>query len=1282
MNRQILHNVNLKALLCLTISCLCVSTSFAANLVNQSMADMQNNYYGASGQFGTTFSLKDEDGSDTGKENIPLADIYRQNIAISVPSGYTETTNGNFQLTGTKQYAIVDNPNKLNSSLNAAVFEYNHLVMHNVASNQDILKFNIKNFDVACTDYIYFKMTIESVYGLAGGASTRFGLYLGDEMIDEVVVITNENGEYTWMNEVEIKKTKLSSAFTLSLRRIDSESSADNCVLAFSEIMMTGKASVVSGISITKTVDEGETIGSSVTIVANAASGIAESDVKWERKSSDGSWENLSYTGLKLVDIPQKPGDTYYRAKYYDGVWNFSNEVKATRYMGCAATSKVLWSEDFGTLMTRESRNSSQYVKGYSYVSSGNVGDGSYAVVANPRTAGSDGCAEESCYWFRDICDHTQGKPIDNIYGGMLLVNCKSGQQSNDIVMERKIQLGCKNTFVNFSAWFANAGWDRGKGDSNPINMIIRVLSPSGSEIAKISVAAQKSDGWKNGTVSFYNKEWEDENLTLQIINNGVGGGGNDVLIDDISFTICRPDVKLSASIDGVDADNLEDIRTSCGGTVKITADPTDTYKSIYNVQNPYYKWLKSDDNVTWSSAGKAGAGSSYKVIDVTASGSRTYYKCVIGPDQSDVDGYISNPESYSCSSVAEASYASVRCPANVTLDVTRTDCNTYKFSLSAIGETVTSVKWYIGSDECGWSLVGQTSSNTTNYSLTSDDIPTGQCKIYFKGVATNNQSLWALSYNPLTYKEIGLTSVINTQQTVGCNIVYDMSAEYKENGVTTPASQYFFTTSDGSEIQSTSSSKCQIRKSVYPQSDIYNVTVDGLCMSSTYIDMTCPQINYSNVCNKYTFTLTGAMASDVVEWSYGNDNAGWDVIQGESKSTLVVEDVSKLFSEEAVQPFEIRAVIKNGPRASVPVAYTNVDVYGLKMFEPQVLSGDDCVKQFSLSAESQLNYSVNDNPLFFYEKGKPELLCESYSSYFDPESCTTPYIDYSTTFYVTTEEGCYAEASVEVGCIKLTETHVCNQYTFTVSNSKGGAIKWEYGMMSPTGGINWTEIKGVTGTTYSVDISTLFDFDTDGGRYIRVTEGSISPYVLDISQYKLTLKADPSEIKACGDVSLLTADLKVKASQQQFTPTQGQFTVITYTFYKKGDSQPICEDSPDPVCGTNPIYSDATFVVTAAGCEAETPVTVDLVWPTVFTPYTAGSTNVKFEVCAKSLKIFDRNGNMIADIQGNAWDGYCTTGSSSGNMAMPGVYFYVATLDDDTIKKGTVEIFKSKDNK
>ena len=80
-----------------------------------------------------------------------------------------------------------------------------------------------------------------------------------------------------------------------------------------------------------------------------------------------------------------------------------------------------------------------------------------------------------------------------------------------------------------------------------------------------------------------------------------------------------------------------------------------------------------------------------------------------------------------------------------------------------------------------------------------------------------------------------------------------------------------------------------------------------------------------------------------------------------------------------------------------------------------------------------------------------------------------------------------------------------------------------------------------------------------------------------------------------------------------------------------------------------------------------------DIVWPTVFTPMVVDGYNDDFVMGlqpAVALKIFDRYGNLVRETS-DGWDGRYST----GEYAMPGVYYYIATLSNGDIVKGNVEL-------
>ena len=57
-------------------------------------------------------------------------------------------------------------------------------------------------------------------------------------------------------------------------------------------------------------------------------------------------------------------------------------------------------------------------------------------------------------------------------------------------------------------------------------------------------------------------------------------------------------------------------------------------------------------------------------------------------------------------------------------------------------------------------------------------------------------------------------------------------------------------------------------------------------------------------------------------------------------------------------------------------------------------------------------------------------------------------------------------------------------------------------------------------------------------------------------------------------------------------------------------------------------------------------------------------------------LYIYSRYGHLVSHTT-DGWDGTWSEGMHKGQIADPGVYYYVAKLPDGSTKKGTVEIVK-----
>ena len=107
-------------------------------------------------------------------------------------------------------------------------------------------------------------------------------------------------------------------------------------------------------------------------------------------------------------------------------------------------------------------------------------------------------------------------------------------------------------------------------------------------------------------------------------------------------------------------------------------------------------------------------------------------------------------------------------------------------------------------------------------------------------------------------------------------------------------------------------------------------------------------------------------------------------------------------------------------------------------------------------------------------------------------------------------------------------------------------------------------------------------------------------------------------------------------------------------------------------------LYLDTEFLVTATSrCDVKTKTaSVEVIWPTAFTPHNKNGKNDTFADGMK-LMIFNRFYTKIYEGD-NGWDGTINGSLNDSNeIAVPGVYYYSVQLPNGQVKKGTIEIIK-----
>lgn len=209
--------------------------------------------------------------------------------------------------------------------------------------------------------------------------------------------------------------------------------------------------------------------------------------------------------------------------------------------------------------------------------------DGYYIITSSPFYGDGPNKSGQD-YWKGE--DHTTGEGDEN--GGMLFVNCAAGKE-NTLIYERDIYLNgtCENVKLLFSCFICNAVYK--EGSNVPVNLRLDLLDENGNLVHSVStgdiqrrVQEDRYDtlllasDWANLTFKF---PINGSKYTMQLYNNAIGGnanGGNDILIDDISISICYPTIELEAGIWDAKGDSVisssTDVQACLGETFQLHA--------------------------------------------------------------------------------------------------------------------------------------------------------------------------------------------------------------------------------------------------------------------------------------------------------------------------------------------------------------------------------------------------------------------------------------------------------------------------------------------------------------------------------------------------------------------------------------------------------------------------------------------------------------------------------------------------------------------------------------
>lgn len=244
----------------------------------------------------------------------------------------------------------------------------------------------------------------------------------------------------------------------------------------------------------------------------------------------------------------------------------------------CPGNSGIpVFNEDFGT-GTTDGPQLPNGITTYQYVGSATPYDGQYTISSTIN------------YFDWHITpDHT---PNDTD-GKMFVVNADF---TPDEFFRREINGLCEITSYEFSAWLINLLPEGScDGIGIPNNVQFQIWDSTDTTVLASgdtgNIFGSSTPNWQQYGLGFQTLEGQ-SSIILKMLNNGIGGCGNDLAIDDIVFKSCGDNIELQNTSGANLFETCEDDMVTI---VPLSAKPDFSVFSTHA-----YQWQKSTDNAVW----------------------------------------------------------------------------------------------------------------------------------------------------------------------------------------------------------------------------------------------------------------------------------------------------------------------------------------------------------------------------------------------------------------------------------------------------------------------------------------------------------------------------------------------------------------------------------------------------------------------------------------------------------------------------------------------------------
>ena len=309
-------------------------------------------------------------------------------------------------------------------------------------------------------------------------------------------------------------------------------------------------------------------------------------------------------------------------------------------------------------------------VTNYTFVNSGFPQDGQYTVYNRTNLIPNN--------WHNSL-DRTPDNEPDGINGKCLIVNASNtpGQ-----FYRRTVTGLCSNTRFEFSAWLINiynSASGACPGSGIPINVTFEIWDETDTILLRSgntgNIAGTSTPIWNQFGLVFTMPAGQ-TSVILKMRNNGGGGCGNDLAIDDIMFRAC--------------GENSTIINTSISGnTMTICPNSAITNPNLEVITSGsishVYQWQQSNDNTNFTDiTGETSANFSIPTLTNT-----TYYRVKVAQD-------IANLNNPFCSTFSDVYSVIINPAPNApTSNGDQRFCTNQTTSLSVSVLTGETVDWY-----------------------------------------------------------------------------------------------------------------------------------------------------------------------------------------------------------------------------------------------------------------------------------------------------------------------------------------------------------------------------------------------------------------------------------------------------------------------------------------------------------------------------------------------------------------------------------------------------------